>query len=43
LDAGAPSQPKGWETRKLLEEMGFDSEAIDDLVSTRAALVAQRV
>lgn len=42
LDAGAPSQPKGWETRKLLEELGFDSEAIEDLVSTRAALVAQR-
>jgi crotonobetainyl-CoA:carnitine CoA-transferase CaiB-like acyl-CoA transferase len=38
LDAGTPSQPKGWETRGLLEELGFAFEAIEDLVSTGAAL-----
>jgi crotonobetainyl-CoA:carnitine CoA-transferase CaiB-like acyl-CoA transferase len=42
LDAGGPSQPKGWETRTLLEELGFDAAAIDDLVTTRAALLAHR-
>lgn len=38
LDAGTPSQPKGWETRRLLEELGFASSAVDELLSNGAAI-----
>jgi crotonobetainyl-CoA:carnitine CoA-transferase CaiB-like acyl-CoA transferase len=36
LDAGTPSQPKGWETKPLLEELGFQSTEIDCLVESGA-------
>jgi crotonobetainyl-CoA:carnitine CoA-transferase CaiB-like acyl-CoA transferase len=40
LSAGAPSQPKGWETNALLAELGFDADQINELVTSGAAHVA---
>ena len=34
----APSQPRGWETRSILQEMGYPPSEIDALLSTGAAL-----
>ena len=36
----SPSQPRGWETRAILEEAGFAMEAIERLIADGAALVA---
>jgi crotonobetainyl-CoA:carnitine CoA-transferase CaiB-like acyl-CoA transferase len=36
--AGAYAQPKGWETRQVLEEIGIDGHTIDGLVSSGAAI-----
>jgi crotonobetainyl-CoA:carnitine CoA-transferase CaiB-like acyl-CoA transferase len=41
LDAGTPSQPKGWETRALLDELGFGAQAINELITQGAALDTQ--
>jgi crotonobetainyl-CoA:carnitine CoA-transferase CaiB-like acyl-CoA transferase len=40
LSAGAPTQPKGWETNALLAELGFDADHINELVTSGAAHVA---
>jgi crotonobetainyl-CoA:carnitine CoA-transferase CaiB-like acyl-CoA transferase len=37
---GQPAQPKGWETRRILLEAGYDANAIDKLLSSRAAIEA---
>jgi crotonobetainyl-CoA:carnitine CoA-transferase CaiB-like acyl-CoA transferase len=37
---GKPAQPKGWETRRILLEAGYDPDAIDKLLSSRAAIEA---
>jgi crotonobetainyl-CoA:carnitine CoA-transferase CaiB-like acyl-CoA transferase len=36
LNAGTPSQPKGWETKPLLEELGFQPRQIECLVESGA-------
>jgi crotonobetainyl-CoA:carnitine CoA-transferase CaiB-like acyl-CoA transferase len=36
----SPSQPRGWETRAILEEAGFVREEIERLIADGAALVA---
>jgi crotonobetainyl-CoA:carnitine CoA-transferase CaiB-like acyl-CoA transferase len=36
LNAGTPSQPKGWETKPLLEELGFEPRQIECLVESGA-------
>ena len=36
----SPSQPRGWETRAILEEAGFVMEEIERLIADGAALVA---
>jgi crotonobetainyl-CoA:carnitine CoA-transferase CaiB-like acyl-CoA transferase len=35
---GGYAQPKGWETRQILEEIGLDSQEIDLMVSSGAAV-----
>jgi crotonobetainyl-CoA:carnitine CoA-transferase CaiB-like acyl-CoA transferase len=35
----SPSQPRGWETHEILNELGFSATEIDALTSDRAALV----
>jgi crotonobetainyl-CoA:carnitine CoA-transferase CaiB-like acyl-CoA transferase len=35
---GSPAQPKGWETRRILLEAGYSEEAIEKLLSSRAAI-----
>jgi crotonobetainyl-CoA:carnitine CoA-transferase CaiB-like acyl-CoA transferase len=39
---GSQAQPRGWETRKVLEEIGVSAGEIDDLLRTGAAVEAQR-
>ena len=36
--ARAPSQPRGWETREILDEVGYSSHEIDDLLTDGAAI-----
>ena len=38
LDRRAPSQPKGWETRDLLAELGFSADQVEALVADGAAV-----
>lgn len=40
LDAGTPSQPKGWESKSLLEELGFKASQIESLVDSGAVSVS---
>ena len=35
---GDQAQPKGWETRTVLKEIGFSTEEIDDLLRSGAAI-----
>jgi len=35
---GSQSQPRGWETRSVLTEVGFSASEIDDLLQTGAAI-----
>ncbi len=37
---GDPAQPRGWETRKVLEEIGLGAADIEDLLTTGAAVAA---
>ena len=39
LGAGEPSQPKGWETRPLLTELGFQPSQIETLVASGAVRI----
>jgi crotonobetainyl-CoA:carnitine CoA-transferase CaiB-like acyl-CoA transferase len=38
LDLREPSQPKGWETRQLLQEMGYAADEVDALLSSGTAV-----
>lgn len=40
LDAGTPSQPKGWESISLLKELGFEPRQIEGLVESGAVHVS---
>lgn len=37
---GSYAQPKGWETRQVLEELGLDGHGIDELLASGAAIGA---
>ncbi|TCQ97316.1 CoA transferase [Neorhizobium sp. JUb45] len=37
---GSYAQPKGWETKQVLEEIGLDDQGIEELLASGAAIVA---
>jgi crotonobetainyl-CoA:carnitine CoA-transferase CaiB-like acyl-CoA transferase len=39
---GSPAQPKGWETRRILEDLGYSNEDIGGFLSERAAIEAAK-
>ncbi len=41
-DMREPSQPKGWETRNILQDAGYSNQAIDNLIEEGAAICSQR-
>jgi len=39
---GSQAQPRGWETREVLDEIGMSAAEIDDLIRTGAAIAASQ-
>jgi crotonobetainyl-CoA:carnitine CoA-transferase CaiB-like acyl-CoA transferase len=40
MDLPSFAQPKGWETRQVLEDLGYDADTVEGLISDGAAIAA---